>query len=298
MVFVRGAPNLQFANPRDIPQRYSAVIQGSETVEVASQPDDISEHTYSINFGESISSLRPLLRRASRIDHMMLSNTVATTDIFGEINLNLKRMPPPPGYYTNGLFTAKGVEVTGTDYNYNYTACSPIYWIAQAFVAMRGSTRWHLNCSNTGGNVPDTMWVHRSASSTGSHTTLRYNMGSTAGNNASHVAWGLLNIDSSNGASGAFLTNSQMQRGISFETPFVSQYRFMYANPSYWMSGITDDNSDIDNYRVRGTITPTTGSYGNITLTRYWSIGTDFTLHFFLNTPQIWYNSNSGNTPG
>jgi hypothetical protein len=300
-VFVRGAENLEFANPRDLPSTYSffGMQSGVEPLQ-ANTPFD---ERYLVNWGEPVPSVRLLLRRSSLVDRIT-APTITSTDKLGTLRSYQTRFPPTPGYDPGAYTAAKGKETPATTYPFSFTYQTYLGWFASAFVAMRGSTRWHYNVVNPDGAIPHNITVTRrvnaSLSSGNQGLEMSYIPGATSAATTQSLrkggAWNA--FGDYQGSSGLALTNPNTQTGVGVELPMMTNYLFQYANPRNWLLGSSSDGSNSDTYIVDVNLAPASGTgFNQLQLHRYVAAGTDFTLHFFLNTPVVNYNANSGSVP-
>jgi hypothetical protein len=302
LVFARGSENLEFANPIDVDRHLSGFsMQGGDEFMTDNKPLD---ERYLINWGEPIPSLRLLLRRSTLVDSMTLDLTNwVSTDEYGIYRFRQTRFPPMPGYDGNAFTKAKGVENTTFTTNFSFTSMNPLVWIALGFIGMRGSTRWHINVEDTGGNTPHSVSVYRTpetliSAGTNIQEGKYISIAASTVTSQSISKGAFWNNMSGLGTSGMYLTNSLTQTGIGIELPMMSNYKFLYAKPDNWTVGNGDDNSYIDTYQVDVMVHPTVSSAMKFaTLQRYVAVGTDFNFHFFLNAPQIYYNANAGSVP-
>jgi hypothetical protein len=313
LVFVRGAENLQYANPIDINRRFSYIATQSGSGTFAdtsmagdSKPSSVHKDIYLLNYGEPIPSIRLLLRRSQFLDTQH-PGTVGINDQKGEMRLYQTRFPPCPGYDPNGWATAKGVETPATTYPFNYSMMTSLAWFAPAFIANRGSIRYHYNANIENNLVGQeaiasygmTRTFGQTLSGPGSlcvYRTLIPN-GSATNSNCAGNTW--VNTYSQ-GAGGIVLMNGHTQTGLSCELPQMNNYRFCSNNPYHWSLGITATGTNLDTYMVSVKFAPiavyVTGAYNSTSIDRYVSIGTDFNLHYFLSVPSVYYNSSSGTT--
>jgi hypothetical protein len=301
LVFVRGAENLEFANPRDLPSTYSffGMQSGVEPLQ-ANTPFD---ERYLVNWGEPVPSVRLLLRRSSLVDRIT-APTITSTDKLGTLRSYQTRFPPTPGYDPGAYTAAKGKETPATTYPFSFTYQTYLGWFASAFVAMRGSIRWHYNVVNPDGAIPHNITVTRrvnaSLSSGNQGLEMSYIPGATSAATTQSLrkggAWNA--FGDYQGSSGLALTNPNTQTGVGVELPMMTNYLFQYANPRNWLLGSSSDGSNSDTYIVDVNLAPASGTgFNQLQLHRYVAAGTDFTLHFFLNTPVVNYNANSGSVP-
>lgn len=299
-VFVRGAENLEFANPKNFGSTMKKVsLYDMQSNDVISTSPDA--HRYELNFGEAIPSLRLLLRRSTFVDrHSFDSTSYVSTDTMGMVRMDAPIHPMSPGYDPFGSVTTKGREVPGTQFPYSYTQHTPIEWVASMFMCERGSIRWHLNV-NSDGNVPHTsLTVQRNTSSTiSTGVMLVYETLQPTGGTATDFQrynWNSTSISS--GTSGLVLCNLHGQPGVSFECPMTTQFRFRFANPRNWTRGSTEDGSAYETYTIRCIMRPSVqGSNCRYSaMERYVCAGTDYSLSHFINAPMMTFNANSGLT--
>lgn len=297
-VFVRGQPEMEFANPRDIPYGKSTTFLQLQSGE------EVPEQRYAVNFGEPVPTIRLLMRRSTKHSDLFptIASAVTATDKAGRVYVRQGRLPPPNGYDPNSYLTAKGVETPATTYKFNYARMTPMNWFAPAYLANRGSVRWHYNVANTGGVVPTSVSITRVADVplVANDVSLEggYKTYSAAASTLSTARYNDVNATTSVGASGMFLTNSLTQAGVGVEYPMMSEYTFGFNKQDNWLLGVADDGSDVDNYEIAVPVNPATAvTYSGITIERFVSAGTDFSLAFFLNAPIIYYNPSLGTTP-
>jgi len=294
LVFVRGAENLQFANPIDVSSKFSYLqLQGDAEFEETS-PED--RQRYLVNFGEPIMSLRPLMRRTAFLDSIpcFYANT---TDLLQEHRTKQTRFPPLPGYTSQTAYwgTAKGVETPASNFAYNFCNMTTLAYIVPAFVCYRGSIRWHYNVNNVDDHGPSCVEVVRNPGnqvSTISSTSLVTSTGTTN----SLFRGAVYNNTALVGASGRVLTNYEAQPGVSVEMPMMTNYRFCLTNPLYMGYGTSTDATDRDTYIVSVKSQPASSALPRV-LDRYVGIGTDFNVHFFLSVPAVYYNGGAGSIP-
>lgn len=308
-VYVRGAANLEFANPVDMPSRYSLLkMQGDVAPDVSPDlsSDPMIETTpqvgrYLINWGEAIPSMRNLLRRSTRYDIVDINARVVTTDRVGVSILIQSRVPGSPGYDSSAYTTAKGVSGVDTEF-YSYVNMTPVRMMMSMFLLHRGSLRWHYNYRNYQENLP-TIMIHRRTSGVASNTDYLEGhyatIVSSAGAAASVIKRAVLGwVDIvSGGNSGMVLNNLNTQTGISVEYPMMTNRKFYVNTPAYALIGSTFDGSRVDCYNIVTITYPDTDSPKYSSLERYVSIGTDFNLHFFMNAPNMFYDNNNGTVP-
>jgi len=296
LVFVRGAETLEFANPRDIPNGLTQfALQGGEE---PCKPKMPSHERYLTNWGEAIPSLRILLRRSVKVDSIPVGlTTVVATDKTGIVTNYQTRLPPSPGYDPFGASFAKGVVTPATTYPFDYSSFTHLAWVSAAYVALRGSVRWHYNFENAGGFVPNSTSVTRVTTTipgTAPVYATRVASATTSRSIANSGYW----ASDPYGMSGTVLTNAVTQTGVSVEMPMMTNYKFQNANPTVWHAGDSKDFSYVDTYNMSVVVHPAASNIlPGAVIQRYVAAGTDFNLHFFLNAPNVKYCATIGVVP-
>lgn len=285
-VFVRAGDNFELANPTVPPRLTTWQVQSAE--QPAVQQDVLGtsagkdpESLSLVNFGESVRSLRQLMRRYSLVSVATPATAASSFTFFGR---TFTKIPPMPGYDTvGGINTAKGLVATTTTYNYNFTFLTPTSYILPAFVAYRGSTNWSFNAAS--GNTPiESLRAYRLNSGTGwaIEASNGFASGTPSANAANFLTF------SEGGAAGQALTNARTAAGLSVTTPMFTPYRFQSTAPGSYTRPRSTDGSDRDSTRLEVLLGSSTLA-SNATVWTYQGIGTDFNCHFFLNVPTYWY---------
>ncbi len=286
-VFVRGAENLEFANPHAVDQNSTVfTIQSEEYSETRTGMDlkmggessSLVDKRARINFGEVVGSLRTLLRRSNCVDVIV---PTATTAQVGAWTLLQTRFPPYYGYDPGAWFSAKGTNVPASDFPFNYATVMPWHHIANCFVGQRGSFHWHYMLD---GAIDATVSAARYTSSTNSTST-----------SASTIVPGTASANTKfltalNGATGggSALVNQKTNAGLSVSIPNYSAFKFQSTDPRNSTAPVSAggryDGSNFETVYV--TVDKPPGVDLSLTrLERYAAIGTDYTLLFFLNCP-------------
>ncbi len=288
LVSVRGADNLEFANPRDISpytsyfQAQSEEVSDTTSVQIALKEGEWHPERTRVYMGERISSLRPLLRRMNYIGPITLTETAMTggTTIVKYI---FHKMPPTWGFDLNGEQAATGL-VVATGKAFNYANVNPITYLAPAYVYYRGSMNWTFNYDNPNGssaNIGVSRYVNPS-----SNSILINTIPGTSASSAGYMVARYLPT----GTAGTAVTNQHTQSGVSIALPNYTNYKFQSTNPVNGTkppsSGVAYDGSDTDAgiFYTTDTEVPI-----NTKVHRFAGIGVDFNLHFFLNVPSMYY---------
>nr|ULG00018.1 MAG: putative structural polyprotein [Marnaviridae sp.] len=279
LVFVRGAENLEFANPRDLNNAISPFNVQSDVIGTA--PTTPLDQQYLINFGEQISSLRTLLRRHS----LSLSVTPpdnSTLDYYIFVK-NFSRIPLSYGYDPTGIHSAKGLITPASNFPFNFCKVHPLAYILPAFVGFRGSTNWTIN-TGMGTNVSSIrvcrQWDQNVA-------TVGSSGFSFASGSLSSNAQGMLSLGE--GSGGCALTNQNTNSGLSVQCPNYSPYRFQSTAPSRASKPLSTDGATYDLLLLELVTSASAVPVKKMIINMYCGIGTDFGAHFFLNVPAFFY---------
>jgi len=300
LVFARGADNLEFSAPQAIdPQRTLSPFNIQSGVSYDGEDEDetgmiiqtipTNPNINLIYGGETVSSLRVLLRRPSKYRTTTTAGTLSAAGILGSTLFTTNRLPIAPGFDPNGINTAIG-PVSGTAKPYNWVTFTPISFIGQCFLATRGSVIYYfdpLNASLTcemGISRPGTFTQATSA------TYLGVNTQATTANAA--VAHGVTNMRDAQ--SGRAMVNNRTKSGVTAVVPFYSKFKFRGYDPFSAVLGSTSDFSFVDNVQFDVLHTPASSinvnsQYGTGNCFNFYiSAGTDFTFNFFLFVPRMY----------
>jgi len=234
-----------------------------------------------LNWGEGITSLRQLLRRQclSQV-RVPVADTTHVNYIWSQ---TMGRWPLVYGFDPTGLDTAKGLVVTGSNFQFNFCEFHPITYIMTAFVGTRGSIMWNFNFENTG--AIETIRICRLPYSNSTPTT---NVVSAATNGTQSVNSSFYTSVMDGGNGGCSLTNQLTQSGLAVSLPNYTNYKFQQTTPSNASFLNTDDGSAYDGFRLQMSMNGLLGPTVAVTkIWQYCGIGTDFTVHFFLNVPTM-----------
>lgn len=311
-VFVKGAENLEFANPRDVDRRLQHFEMQSDNYTEADQveqriqdkdsdpmqPSIVHPERYLVNWGEAIPSLRILLRRSTLVDCKYIGSAI-TASWLERVTSLMGRRPPSPGFDPNAYTEVDATIDVGTDYPYNIVRHSPLSYISPMFVCSRGAIRWHFQTYSQG-QISRRFMVQRNineltANSVDLHATASGLVGNVGYESSStHSA---TFADDTPTWSGAVLTDPTVQPSLTCEMSMMSPYKFSLTNPEYSLIGTQFDGSLFDTYSLTIDLEGTTTGYAKSFLDRWVSAGTDFNLHCFLCAPVMYYNATVGNAP-
>jgi len=302
IVSVRGAGNLEFANPSNTPiylstlapQSHEELDPAHETTPMQLGPSDAGYHSgrNRMHFGETIACLRPYLRRMIYLGNLAYGpsgSTWANGDWI--MAMAFHRLPPMFGFDPLGLSTANGVIATASTFPMNYNNLTPLHWVMACFVAYRGSMNYSFDVT-ANGKLLSNVSVIRDNNLTGNDNITLFSSTSTA--SISNRAY--LNMRRGRNTNGGMtLTNQNTQTGVNVAIPNLSQYRFQTTDAATAHSGSIQDGSNYERcfleIKEGASINP-----NDVNIHEYVGAGLDFNLHYFLNVP-TWYNYASVPTP-
>lgn len=302
-VFVRGEENLEFANPNI--GNYDLTPFALQSEEYSQQGDaqkdefgissSAESHRSLVNFGESVHSLRTLLRRQNLLDTIYIPSAPANS--VGVFRINQTRFPAHYGYDPAGWNLAKGTIVPASTFPFNFVLTAPWHLISNCFLAQRGSMNWTYNPSKGANGIVSR--ISRYNLTFPGYSNNYYSGTNTSTNVIESSYW--KNATSTCG--GSSLTHTATTNGHSIVAPSYSVFKFQTTQPENATSPYTTSESGYDGtvydslmveFPYDSNSAPVAGS----TVERYFGIGADYTLHFFLCCPALTYLSAGGVVPG
>jgi len=288
LVFVSGCDNLEFANPRDIVNTYSPYAPQSgqydinENIhELGLKPSVPDPNINLVYMGERCVTLRQLFRRSSKYKRYITDEN-STARLYLDQRIAIGRSPEYPGYDPLGNETLKGlISLIGEPYN----VCSWTYttWFSLCFVGSRGSYHYTINPLTS--EPVCSMSVTRSAITRG---TPVYE--ALAAPNSVDIQRDFINTSTMGmGMAGLNLITQRTLGGIMVSAPMYSQYKFLSNDPANRTDGTSLDGSNKDTLFLNTmTLGSATNNQSELLLDTYVSAGTDFSLVFFLNAPNLY----------
>lgn len=293
-VFVRAADNIEFANPVTGEFDYtpfslqSDVYYDDGTTTSTDMGKSSSKPTKRelVNFGETIRSLRTLMRRKNYLDTIQIPTHTANTNGYFEIVQT--RFPAFYGYDPKGWNTARGVVVPASNFNFNFSKMSAWHLISPCFLTQRGSMHWTYHPAR--GTQPITSRISRY-----NYTFTGYDRKFVAGPNTSTniIMANYWRNGTATGA-GASLTHTNTTNGHSIAAPSYSPFKFQSTDPA-----LTTDPAPVGSGKYDGTVFDSlivefpfdsnSNTISGFAVDRYFGIGTDYTLNFFMCCPTLYY---------
>ncbi len=297
LTYIRGSENLEFADPIEMSDNFSLfTIQSQDVYDEASPSGEIPmgssqskphPYRYRFNHGEKVVSLRTLLRRFNLSEVMMDPTSFSTNPLVVQTS-RFSRFPLMYGYDPYGIHTAKGIAAPASNFFFNFVHNTVYNWIAPAFLAQKGSTFWHINFeSPTPINFAQ---VSRTPSDTGGAS--RSTTGTASGSISANAAWLISKIPV--GTTGSAIVNTLTNAGLSVSCPNYTNALFQYTDQNLISAPWGQDGLNGDNLSLvvscNNANTPTSTQLKTF---KYFAVGTDFNLYFFLCTPSFEYYSST-----
>jgi hypothetical protein len=293
LFFVRGAENLEFSNPRDLPKEMSTLaIQSLDqpdngAVVDATKVSEGSPHRYHLYFGEPVTSLRTLLHRYCRtLVHRIATSNTNTLVVRG----TYKRFPAARGYDPNGFFNALSALNNANTVKFNYTINHPIPYVLSAFVGVRGGANWQVVVYP---NQPVNMSIHRDPTAQtpalAQATTFNITNQSTQDSDLANTLVG--------GLGGSCMVRQIARGGLAATLPDCAGTLFESATIATNNSASAELDWRYKNFSFEIGMDGTVSNVNRITQDYWVGTGVDFQPLFYLNAPQIWMFANPSPQP-
>lgn len=287
LVYVRGAENLEFGNPRRPPQDVSIFQLQSKPISDEMQDekvfskkgDAIETMQYRVNYGEVVRSLRTLLHRSN---HTYSQRTItALTTGRATITSRFGKLPFYYGYDPNGIHSAASTIGVGNK-PFNYSKTLPIHWILPCFVGYRGSGVWTFNVDS-----PEEVRSVKVVREPVDYMTWIDTISAIPipTNTSSAARQSVTGTQSTVG--GAALTTQLTQAGLSVLCPNYNLYKFNSTYPRRTTFASELDGSSDDAFFLEVSQQNVT-NVNNTIIEKYWNAGPDFQPLFFLNVPTLY----------
>lgn len=285
MVYVRGGESMQFMSPTEFEQDnktvYYQTLQSEVTLKVAAEgAEEVSDHTLDVYGGESVTSVRQLLRR---YNFYRLVAAVADGDEISTIRNYLRAdFPASRGE------TETGLDLTSLSMPVNYTGSTYLNYFQGCYLARRGGIRYKHVSNPLSTKTRATLWVSR-------HLDTHPDEGnwSTYVDGSSTVPH--VSATAKNGANktritaGGHLTATGVSPALEVEMPFYSNLRYAYSRSQH-PRGISEDGTDTMGHRI--VIHFATSKTGGIdyshSLQSFVAAGEDFMFAYYLHSPPLY----------
>jgi len=298
LVYVSAGDDFEFNNPKgfitagdsvantDVPSFFA--LQGER---VLGDETNADASRYGQNYGESVLSLRKLMRRSHIADTVQLP--VGVTQAMNIYRKGIFRIPYTPGFVNTSFPTSanKVVAASGTA-SYAFTTMHIIPWVASMYLGIRGGVNYTLTV-NSPDVRPDDIRVMRTTDQgavTASNRLVTLNasiLGSASFSTKTAALGSIWNVR--DGIGGMVLTSTSVAPTVQFTIPDNNGYNFTLSDWNNWIEGSDKDSTDLQGALVSIAVanTSTTDRVGYTTVSTAAGIGSDFTCLFFLCCPTI-----------
>lgn len=295
--FVKGAENLEFAGPKHldfITRTYSPyTVQAKEVLydtpteyQMGFKPSKANENINLIHMGETVVSLRQVLRRFNYSRNATIVASGAAVNSLLMTTAKMSRLPLQYGWDPNGINLANKIIGVGTA-PFNYVQLTMMDWVGQCFIANKGSVHWNINIYTADKNLNEAYLYRAYDTRTAASYTDFFSVSSTNTNRLCQEYRNLLK----NFNGGVAGSNPQDQTCLSVSVPFYSKYKFASNNPLTRTLGTNLDESHAETIILNTVQYDSAPSiFDNLKLDYYCAIGTDFNFIFFLNVPGLQIN--------
>lgn len=270
-------PNSGIADPVMMPTN----VGGDNEDKQMDLDNNLDSHLSLVYSGEQIKSFRTMLKRY--YPHgAIYSLAWPTANNFAIDRFTHPMFPLYRGKVTDAVHLAAGAP----PFAYNYFCTTLLNYLAPAFSARRGSTRWKLvpKVRYASGASNSTKYVFLNHEADYSRNGYGYT-GTVAQLSDSTVSFDLLSSGSVRKTNGTVLFSSRVNPNCEYEIPFYSNYRFV---PGKLISQIgTELNGNVSKTGVTVEIDRDNNNTGRIYQT-YVSAGEDFSFYFFTGWPRMY----------
>jgi len=289
LVSVRGAENLEFAAPKEIPNDlYYFTVQSGEEEQDFAGSSSTDPNLNLVYMGEKVVNLRSLMMRCN-----YFKTDVNDASLSGELyeTCVINRRPIFKGFDPNGTLFANQIVGASTSL-YNFVKNTPYHMISQCFLGERGSFTWKFDLNNT-----------HNTSITISRPKLplnksNYNFNSSALYALSNTKVSAKFADDEYTNSGIALINQETNTGLSVNSPQYSIVSFLDTRPSQRVEGLStisgDDALSVVYVSRRTFDVPiitdplTTPVPGVDYFNHYFQVGPDYAPVYFMNVPTMY----------
>jgi hypothetical protein len=287
LVFVRGAENLEYANPRELNNRVSPFVLQSGQTTITNGGNADSENIYGVCYGERYASLRQILHRSSRCF------STKPYKIAGLLDTNLvtwfiQPTPSTNGYDPQGMHMGIGAN-SAANARCNFIPRHPLAHVQKMFIGRRGSFNWHFNLDGSyADQVAGIITVERAVVPGSLVRRMNVATFAQAADSTNQVAYAY-NYENGtsqpfgSGATGLAMTNQNTQAGVSVNIPDYNNYRFHVVDSTNQFEAGNSEFYGGRKFAVSTVLSKT--DYDTTVLHAFASAGPDYNLLFWMNTP-------------
>nr|QRQ90209.1 MAG: hypothetical protein 2 [Riboviria sp.] len=287
LMFVEGCENVEFANPATLSPQLSPFVVQSQDIVLGTDIADKRTQRGLMNYGEVIRSLRPLVRRASSTSPF--SFVIAGTGM-QRITWGHGKIPPYPGYDPGSIYTGVKKNSAGNA-PATWANMSYMQYVMLAFVGYRGSTFWY-HTPQLAYSVTKAPPIYRATRKPngGVFNVSATNTALSATSSSVNALAQLVENDSA----GTVQMLMDIEGSIPVQVPNQSRYLFQstdFRSPTVASTADDSYNDYVEMSTYGGSGVQNTSTNVGTWVQSYCGAGTDFTCHFFLNTPTLYYST-------
>jgi hypothetical protein len=289
-IFMKACEDFEVFVPTDEMTKFVIKPQsGTDVVDPVNEPDDpypgtdvaigspeeIVSHRNLVYSGEKITNFRSLLKRYYH--HSAFGFHGAS--VGDRMNISMLAFP----YYRGNVPGAVHVRAGFPPIAYSYAAMTMLNWLAPAFQALRGSTRFKIMPKNNAAGYYDgidTFYVCRT-----DRVIYDTDFATMDTSNPSNLSYNsLFTMNSEYKMSGATAFNSSVNPVVEFELPYYSQYRFSPGKTTNWTTSLVTPG-----FSHGFTFWAEKERDGSTYYDLWVAAGEDFSFYFFTGWPRMYY---------
>jgi len=298
LIFVRGSPNLEFCVPKNPLDRTFSYFppQGGEVSISGSSVDNTDQHQYDVYFGDPVRSLRTVLRRANpNVTLHIFNNSLPGGYLIKWVVFNNSIFPYFNGFDPTSNFNA--VSYVSGNKPYSFAVNTPFHMWVPCFKGMRGSMYWHYEHSKLNNTDRYSLEIRRNLRDptivSGRLLWSELDLGpiTGTGSQVARVEAASYDLRDGNTRSAAVLVSPFNGEGKSVLYPNQFNYRFDTTRVGAMVTGQNRPRPRRESISVMMRYFPVATSpndENNSFIRRYFSIGPDFTVFFFLCVPRVY----------
>ncbi|APG78393.1 hypothetical protein 2 [Hubei picorna-like virus 5] len=300
LMYVSGGDDFEFNNPSGSIGSTSAFTPsffglqsnedwGTDTMVFGTRAKP-SEHTYDMNFGQSVLSLRKLLRRQQIMDTVPLPNGAASSlNIYRK---GISRIPYTPGFVPYTWPTTASKVLSAGTANYSFNTMHLIPYVAGLYMGMRGGINYTLTVNSPKAVLNDIRVVRSTdvgAVTTANRVAVLSNSTLGSASLSTRVANSSVIWNIRDGTAGIAVTSAAAAPTVQFTLPNNSRFNFTLSDPNNYAEGSDLDGTSTECALVSIQVANTTATdeVGFTTIQTAAGIGTDFTCLYFQCCPTL-----------
>lgn len=306
LVHVRGCENLEFAYPRapcsatdqsSYFEPQSGIMRSLNCEAIDNSDVSRPENQSLVYHGEEYHSMRPILRRMVFETTLTLYSSVSLTDTIQHLQFVRSKFPAYYGWDPTSPTGAFNSAPSSAPFNYDKV--TPFSLIVPCFVGMRGSINRSYVLNAFGKEEFISTFAAGESSAEIPRTAGRLNYVSEIGTSSTpdnnHTSY-QSQIGMSSFATGSSITHTAVMPVLEVCHPHFYPTRFVSTRPDHQVLGNSEDDSRYHGTFLQLSIKPALDTaVRNATVHKFYGIGTDFNVFFFLNVPvQYFYTATPG----